>query len=120
MSEGAIYGILKASVTHYTRCLATELKQHGVRVNCVAPGPTKTARFDATRVVDPGMMDSQKASLVFATESPARLRTQSRFWCLTRQNSLMDRSSVWMGGWLTFLVRNIFFSSLSMILQAIL
>ena len=24
VSEGAIYGILKASVTHYTRCLATE------------------------------------------------------------------------------------------------
>ena len=63
VSEGAIYGILKASVTHYTRCLATELKQHGVRVNCVAPGPTKTARFEATRVVDPEMMDSQKASL---------------------------------------------------------
>ena len=51
VSEGAIYGILKASVTHYTRCLATELKQHGVRVNCVATGPTKTARFEATRVV---------------------------------------------------------------------
>ncbi len=28
------------------------------------PGPTKTARFEATRVVDPEMMDSQKASLV--------------------------------------------------------
>ena len=64
VSEGAIYGILKASVTHYTRCLATELKLHGVRVNCVAPGPMKTARFEATRIVDPEMMDSQKAPLV--------------------------------------------------------
>ncbi len=63
VSEGAIYGILKAAVTHYTRCLAVELKPHGVRVNCVAPGPTKTARFEATRVVDPEMMDSSKPSL---------------------------------------------------------
>ena len=64
VSDGAIYGILKAAVTHYTRCLAVELKQHGVRVNCVAPGPTKTARFEATRVVDPEMMNSNKASFV--------------------------------------------------------
>ena len=64
VSDGAIYGILKAAVTHNTRCLAVELKQHGVRVNCVAPGPTKTAWFEATRVVDPEMMNSNKASLV--------------------------------------------------------
>ena len=64
VSDGAIYGILKAAVTHYTRCLAVELKQHGVRVNCVAPGPTKTARFEATRVVDPKMMNSNKNSFV--------------------------------------------------------
>ena len=64
VSEGAIYAILKAAVAHYSRCLAKELQPHGVRVNCVAPGPAKTARFQATRQVDAEMMDSQKASLV--------------------------------------------------------
>jgi 3-oxoacyl-[acyl-carrier protein] reductase len=63
VSEGAIYAILKAAVAHYTRCLAKELQPHGVRVNCVAPGPAKTARFQATRTVDPDMMNSSKASL---------------------------------------------------------
>jgi NAD(P)-dependent dehydrogenase (short-subunit alcohol dehydrogenase family) len=63
VSNGAIYAILKAAVAHYTRCLATELRPFGVRVNCVAPGPSKTARFEATRVVDPEMMNSNKASL---------------------------------------------------------
>ena len=29
----------------------------GVRVNAVSPGPTKTARFQATRKVDPAKMD---------------------------------------------------------------
>jgi len=58
VSNGAIYAILKAAVAHYTRCLARELMDHGVRVNCVSPGPTKTARFQATRTVDPGKMDS--------------------------------------------------------------
>ena len=58
VSNGAIYAILKAAVAHYTRCLAKELMDTGVRVNAVSPGPSKTARFQATRVVDPAKMDS--------------------------------------------------------------
>ena len=55
-SHGAIYATLKAAVVHYTRCLAREVQADGVRVNAVSPGPTKTARFQATRVVDPEKM----------------------------------------------------------------
>ena len=63
VSDGAIYAVLKAAVAHYSRCLAKELQPHGVRVNCIAPGPAKTARFKATRQVDADMMNSDKASL---------------------------------------------------------
>ncbi|HVX80656.1 MAG: SDR family NAD(P)-dependent oxidoreductase [Devosia sp.] len=56
--NGSIYAVLKAGVVHYTRCLAREVLDDGVRVNCVSPGPTKTARFQATRTVDPKKMDS--------------------------------------------------------------
>jgi 3-oxoacyl-[acyl-carrier protein] reductase len=62
VSDGAIYAVLKAAVAHYTRCMAKELHEHGVRVNCVAPGPTKTARFQATRTVDADMMQSDRVS----------------------------------------------------------
>ncbi len=48
---------------HYTRCLADEVRSEGVRINCVSPGPTKTARFQATRIVDPDKMNSDKVSL---------------------------------------------------------
>lgn len=51
------YACAKAAVVHYTRCLAAELRDAGVRVNAVSPGPAKTARFLATRVVDPAMME---------------------------------------------------------------
>lgn len=57
VTNGSIYAILKAAVAHYTRCLAVELRDTGVRMNAVSPGPTKTARFQATRVVDPKKMD---------------------------------------------------------------
>jgi 3-oxoacyl-[acyl-carrier protein] reductase len=58
-----VYSTLKAAVVHYTRCLAKELIDDGVRVNAVSPGATKTARFQASRVVDPERMDSSKKSL---------------------------------------------------------
>ena len=51
---------LKAAVVHYTRCLAKELMDDGVRINAVSPGATKTARFQATRTVDPERMDSSQ------------------------------------------------------------
>ena len=62
-SPEVVYSTLKAAVVHYTRCLAKELIESGVRVNAVSPGPTKTARFQATRKVDPDRMDSGKRSL---------------------------------------------------------
>jgi len=67
-----VYSTLKAAVVHYTRCLAKELMTEGVRVNAVSPGPTKTARFQATRVVKPEMMDSSAKSLVRYAE-PAEI-----------------------------------------------
>src|SRR3954470_14324643 len=53
-----VYSTLKAAVVHYTRCLASELRPYGVRVNAVSPGPTKTARFQATRRTDPEKMQA--------------------------------------------------------------
>jgi NAD(P)-dependent dehydrogenase (short-subunit alcohol dehydrogenase family) len=63
ISGGAIYATLKAAVVHYTRCLAKELTPHGVRANAISPGQTKTARFQATRKLDPAMMDSANRKL---------------------------------------------------------
>jgi 3-oxoacyl-[acyl-carrier protein] reductase len=63
VSPEVVYSTLKAAVIHYTRCLARELLEAGVRVNAVSPGPTKSARFQATRPVDPARMDSSARSL---------------------------------------------------------
>jgi NAD(P)-dependent dehydrogenase (short-subunit alcohol dehydrogenase family) len=68
-SPEVVYSTLKAAVVHYTRCLAKELIHDGVRINAVSPGPSKTARFQATRVVDPVKMDSGRKSLDRYAES---------------------------------------------------
>jgi NAD(P)-dependent dehydrogenase (short-subunit alcohol dehydrogenase family) len=58
VSPEVIYGCAKAAIVHYTRCLALEMRPHGVRVNAISPGPTKSARFLATRVLDDAMLDA--------------------------------------------------------------
>lgn len=63
VSPEVAYAVAKAGIMHYTRCLAKELRPNGVRANVIAPGPTKTARFEATRVVDPIKMDHTQVSL---------------------------------------------------------
>ena len=48
----AIYSTAKAAVHEYSRCLAAMLRPHNIRVNVVAPGPTVTPRFLASRPID--------------------------------------------------------------------
>lgn len=57
VSSEVIYGCAKAAIVHYTRCLALELRSSGVRVNAISPGPTMSARFLATRKLDPSKIE---------------------------------------------------------------
>ena len=52
-TNASIYAVAKAGVTHYTRCLADQLRPYDITVNCIAPGDTRTGRFMGTRAVDP-------------------------------------------------------------------
>jgi 2-hydroxycyclohexanecarboxyl-CoA dehydrogenase len=56
VSPEVVYSSIKAAIVHYTRCLAAETREHNVRVNCVSPGATATARFKQTRPIDPAML----------------------------------------------------------------
>ena len=44
-----IYGTAKAAMHEYTRCLAAQLRPHGVYANVIAPGEIITPRFVASR-----------------------------------------------------------------------
>jgi 2-hydroxycyclohexanecarboxyl-CoA dehydrogenase len=58
-SPEVVYSTIKAAIVHYTRCLAFETRPHNVRVNCVSPGATATARFKATRPIDPELLHDE-------------------------------------------------------------
>ena len=51
-TNASIYAVAKAGMTHYTRCLADQLRSYDINVNCIAPGDTRTGRFMGTRAVD--------------------------------------------------------------------
>ena len=55
-TQGSIYAVAKAGMTHYTRCLADQLRPYDINVNCIAPGDTRTGRFMGTRAVDEARM----------------------------------------------------------------
>lgn len=48
------YGVAKAGVIHFTKCLSVQLREHGINVNAVAPGRIKSARWMATIESRPG------------------------------------------------------------------
>jgi 3-oxoacyl-[acyl-carrier protein] reductase len=58
-SPEVAYSTIKAGIIHFTRCLAFETRDRNVRVNCVSPGATATARFRETRKIDPALLVNQ-------------------------------------------------------------
>jgi 3-oxoacyl-[acyl-carrier protein] reductase len=55
-TNGSIYATAKAGATHFTRCLADQLRPYNIPVNAIAPGDTRTERFLATRSVEPARL----------------------------------------------------------------
>ena len=43
--SGPLYSVSKAGVIHITKVLAVELREHGIRVNCISPGAIVTPIF---------------------------------------------------------------------------
>lgn len=59
----AAYAMTKAAVVQYTRYLAAEVGQWGIRVNCIAPGVIRTARVVAQSAIS-GIVNDEAAKSI--------------------------------------------------------
>jgi 2-hydroxycyclohexanecarboxyl-CoA dehydrogenase len=61
----AVYSAAKGGVIAFTKTLAREQARHGVRVNCVCPGPTDTALFASMGGDDPKLREALVRAIPF-------------------------------------------------------
>lgn len=62
-SSPSLYSALKAAVCHFTRCMALELADHGIRVNTVSPGAIPTPIFLQSLGIPAGHEDQALVAL---------------------------------------------------------
>ncbi len=62
-SGEAVYSATKGGVVAFTKTLARETARHGIRVNCVSPGPTDTALLAQVADADPKLRDALARSI---------------------------------------------------------
>jgi len=79
-SEGVIYAAAKAAQANYTRSLASELREHNITVNMVAPGGTLSARFLATRQADQTYLDAMDKPTLLRYATPDEIAGGVQFF----------------------------------------
>jgi glucose 1-dehydrogenase/3-oxoacyl-[acyl-carrier protein] reductase len=96
------YNASKGGVPMLTKALAIELAPHGIRVNCVAPGPIATNFFDLAAVTsDAGLQFLKQRLLIPRVGLPADVASAVS-WLLSDEASWIDGVQLPVdGGWLT-------------------
>jgi NAD(P)-dependent dehydrogenase (short-subunit alcohol dehydrogenase family) len=76
-SESPAYCATKAAIMNLTRSVALDYGVHGIRANCVCPGPIETSRFRGyppqARLTDDGQQEKMHAKAAISTKALHRM-----------------------------------------------
>lgn len=96
------YNASKGGVPMLTKALAVELAQHGIRVNCVAPGPIATDFFDLEGVTSPDAQAFMNQRLLVQRIGTPDDIASAVSWLLSEEAAWIDGIQLPVdGGWLT-------------------
>ena len=79
-SEGVLYAAAKAAQANYTRGLASQLREHNITVNMVAPGGSLSARFIATRQGEPELLEASGRPTLLRYATPDEIAAAVQFF----------------------------------------
>ena len=78
--DGIIYASAKAAQSHYTRCLAGQLRPHGITVNMVAPRGVLSGRFVATGQARQDLVDAMDTGSLIRYARPDEVAKAVQFF----------------------------------------
>lgn len=95
LSNALPYYVSKAALNHFTRAIALELAEHGVRVNTISPGPVRTDFFENANITEPIESFGEATALnrVSEAEEIAELvlyLSSDKAKCITGSNYVCD------------------------------
>lgn len=79
-AEQATYASAKAAQTHYTRCLADQVRGHNITVNMVAPGGSLSGRFIATGQASPELLKAMDQPTLIRYATPDEIACAVQFF----------------------------------------
>jgi 3-oxoacyl-[acyl-carrier protein] reductase len=86
LSGEAVYAASKAGVENFSRTFAREMSGHGVRVNCISPGPIDTALLNG--VTDVQIENIIQKQIIQKKFTPSDICDLSEFLISEKSSSL--------------------------------
>jgi NAD(P)-dependent dehydrogenase (short-subunit alcohol dehydrogenase family) len=104
-----VYSACKAAVIQLTRSAATELGEHGIRANCICPGPVATPIFGSALGLQADQAEhlAQSLKAVFATVQPIRRSgealdiAQAALWLASEDSAFVNGHALVIDGGLS-------------------
>jgi NAD(P)-dependent dehydrogenase (short-subunit alcohol dehydrogenase family) len=85
----SVYTASKHAVIGMTKSAALDVASHGIRVNCINPGTTRTEMFDRQMATRPGGEEITKSKIPMGRVSHPSEQAQAALWLLSDRSSFV-------------------------------
>ena len=99
-TNGSIYAVAKAGMTHYTRCLADQLRSYDINVNCIAPTFVRTEQV-AAMLADPKFYEALTARIPLGRIAEPDEVMQAALFLVSSASNFITGQTIYLDGGIT-------------------